>query len=363
MSGVGNQFFSLEKNKLIIGSFLTVLESMEPLREPDPEIVGPLRKFFSIFSANTASFDEHCIANIGWIGESFMVRLTEYVTQRSERSRENLFDIFTSSYRLLCELEFSQPGELSLQLRSVKKFVDENLERFAADDRQQIVYANYVMPAYVAKRLIQDSSLADYKAFSSSIAVARDLKKTWDSELKEKKAEVDELRATIERLKTQYNFVGLVNGFENLVKKKVRDKFWSFLSLILLGFFMLVPACVHLWFVFSHSVSIDESKTVLVYTVPAVVTLELIILYFFRVVLVNHRGLQTQLLQLDLRISLCQFIQSYADYSVKIKKNDAAALEKFEAVVFSSLVFDGEKLPATFDGVEQIAKLVKSVRG
>ena len=92
------------------------------------------------------------------------------------------------------------------------------------------------------------------------------------------------------------------------------------------------------------------------------IALEVILLYLFRVVLLHFRGVSTQMLQINLRISLCQFIQSYSEYSMKIKKQDAGALEKFETLIFSSITSDSDALPSTFDGVEQIAKLVNSIR-
>ncbi|MDO9221069.1 MAG: hypothetical protein Q7T90_08585, partial [Thiobacillus sp.] len=108
---------------------------------------------------------------------------------------------------------------------------------------------------------------------------------------------------------------------------------------------------------------IEKHKTTLLYTLPALITLEVILVYFFRVVLAHFRSLKAQLLQLDLRTALCQFIQSYADYAGKIKKQDASALEKFESLVFSGLLSNEESLPSTFDGTEQLTKLVKSLRG
>ncbi|MNE71224.1 hypothetical protein D3C80_1670810 [compost metagenome] len=60
---------------------------------------------------------------------------------------------------------------------------------------------------------------------------------------------------------------------------------------------------------------------------------------------------------------MCQFVQSYAEYSVKVKKDDPNVLSKFEAVVFSSLAPDSEGIPSTFDGAEQLTNLIKSIRG
>ena len=49
----------------------------------------------------------------------------------------------------------------------------------------------------------------------------------------------------------------------------------------------------------------------LVYLLPPAVDFELIAIYFFRVVLMHFRSVKAQLLQLDLRIALCQFIENY----------------------------------------------------
>jgi hypothetical protein len=92
-------------------------------------------------------------------------------------------------------------------------------------------------------------------------------------------------------------------------------------------------------------------------------SIEIILIYFFRVILLNHRSIKAQLMQLELRQTLCQFIQSYTEYSSKIKASDASALDKFENMIFSGVVSNSEKLPSTFDGIEQISKMLKSVKG
>ena len=93
-----------------------------------------------------------------------------------------------------------------------------------------------------------------------------------------------------------------------------------------------------------------------------IISIEVILIYFFRVILLNHRSVKAQSMQIELRQTLCQFIQSYTSYSTDMKKQDAAALEKFESLIFSGVLSDPEKLPSTFDGVEQIGNLIKSVK-
>jgi hypothetical protein len=67
-------------------------------------------------------------------------------------------------------------------------------------------------------------------------------------------------------------------------------------------------------------------------------------------------------MQIELRQALCQFIQSYATYSKEIKTQDTGALEKFESLIFSWLLYDPDKLPSTFDGIEQIGNFIKSIK-
>lgn len=363
MSTISTAFFATEQNSAAIRSFHAVLHSIQPLDEPNPEVVRPLKSFFKVLGQNLSAFDEHCPANIEWSGKRFIGQLIDFVEEKSEKQDEKLLDIFTTSYRLLCELEFSQPGELSFDLRGIKNFVDDNLEKFRGTHRQQLVFANYTMPAQLTKRILQDGSLADFKAFAQTANSAKELKADWDKEIAAKTAETKGLQASIDMLLTNYNFVGLVKGFDVLVKRKQRESSVALFSILALGSVMLLPVCVQLGFVLNNIEKIEDHRATLVYSLPPLLALELILLYFFRVVLMNYRDLKAQLLQLDLRVSLCQFIQSYSEYSTKIKKLDPGALERFEAIVFSAIPSSAEKTPATFDGVDQLSKLFSSMRG
>ena len=87
-----------------------------------------------------------------------------------------------------------------------------------------------------------------------------------------------------------------------------------------------------------------------------------ILIYYFRILLHNLNEVKAQLLQIELRKTLCQFIQSYTDYSHKIKEKDSESLSKFENLIFSGLVSSNEKLPSTFDGLEQLSGFIKAIR-
>ncbi len=61
-------------------------------------------------------------------------------------------------------------------------------------------------------------------------------------------------------------------------------------------------------------------------------------------------------------MTLCQFVQSYAEYSKKISKDGPKLLEKFESIVFSGIKMDSKELPGTFDGLDQVTEFLKQLR-
>lgn len=98
------------------------------------------------------------------------------------------------------------------------------------------------------------------------------------------------------------------------------------------------------------------------FLVIPITTLMLFLFYFTRVGLQHVRSVQSQMMQLELRMALCQFIHNYAEDSEKLHAKNKAGFEKFENIIFSPLVSSDYKIPTTFDGMEQLAKLVSEFR-
>ncbi|MHC5879868.1 hypothetical protein ACYT69_13165, partial [Streptococcus pyogenes] len=72
-------------------------------------------------------------------------------------------------------------------------------------------------------------------------------------------------------------------------------------------------------------------KVMMLVAIPTI-SLIAILVYYFRVLLSNYKSLQSQLLQIDLRMTLCRFIHNYSEYASDMKKQDKGSLEKFESV-------------------------------
>lgn len=177
--------------------------------------------------------------------------------------------------------------------------------------------------------------------------------------LSEKEKKVDLLAKKLEEQKTAFNFVGLSQGFESLLKKK-RDSQLIVLSLLFfIGIFLFIPLFTYVEInqIRNQSSDLFDWRIFLPF-----VSIELISLYLFRVVLTHYNSIKTQIMQLELRQTLCQFIQSYVEYAKEIKEKDSASLEKFENLIFSSILSTPDKVPSTFDGLEQLSNFIKNIK-
>ncbi|HGO5854369.1 TPA: hypothetical protein ACK3JH_001248 [Mannheimia haemolytica] len=186
----------------------------------------------------------------------------------------------------------------------------------------------------------------------------------FETDVKLLAGKVENLAVTLEKQKTAFNFVGLSQGFENLLSQKNKAK-WASFTLMIIIFLLLVLVPVSFiggrflnWF---SEYNITWNEIGWEQMLP-ILGLEILFAYFFRVVLSHYNSIQTQIMQLELRQSLCQFIQNYADYAKDIKEKDGSSLEKFESLIFSSILSSADKVPSTFDGLEQMSNLIKSIK-
>ena len=243
--------------------------------------------------------------------------------------------------------------------------------------KSEILYIIHSTPYLITKDLFHSDEIKLFANFednklaaentlnrieTSNTTVEKQLS-SFKSELDEKIDTVKSLKETLDKQETAFNFVGLYKGFNSLAKRKQKESTNSFTFLVILSFALIIFPIYGMITVYSPSSDINKYTPLnhLLAFLP-LISLELILIYFFRVVLHNYKSIQAQILQIELRQTLCQFIQNYADYSKEIKKDDPTALDKFENLIFSGIINDAQNLPSTFDGMDQIGKLLSSLK-
>ena len=306
---------------------------------------------------NPELWEEQCLFNIHYIGENFKSLIQNFLFDFSDK---NLSYLYEDVVRFLAELNLSfQQKEYSFNpgssLFPIIKRLKEQMFYSGERHPDSLNYAFYKMPIDILCFYMGNQGFKTFFEFDErKNALETSITKYWD-EIQQKIDEVNVLKDKLDEYKTAFNFVGLSKGFENLLKQKNEAKKKT------LGLLVLLAITVALTLAISFSVQTTGAVFSWQSMLP-IIGLEFVLIYFFRVVLTHYHSIQTQIMQLELRQSLCQFIQSYAEYAKKIKTDDKDALEKFENLIFSSILSNPDKVPGTFDGVEGLTSLLKELK-
>lgn len=168
----------------------------------------------------------------------------------------------------------------------------------------------------------------------------------------------------VKSMTANYNFARLADAFRNILENKRKELTKSKKSLILMGIFSIAPmifSMVFGVFLLSNNNFIPSlPREKLPYVAPILASIEIVLIYYFRIILKEHLSLKAQILQLELRYGVCAFIEGYIDFAKDVDKNK---LERFEALIFSNITPDPSSIPSTFDGMDQLVNLAKAASG
>lgn len=359
---IGNcmtELFNTNRSKTVLAKFKQKIDSLAPTNDFEVQRNNLIHLVINSMENKPIQWDEFCQINIQWLGDQFINRLAD---AEKELTKKQLDDICSMCFRFLLELYLSIKNDLAHEFEAAKCFVFKNADSFEHDAKEQIEYAIREMPISIFKAIANSDSIESLKSFNAISNKAKELKEDWDKDLAEREARVDSLKGSLSKYENAFNFVGLYQGFDELAneKKVERDGILSWLRI--LSVLIISPIIAELVFIYLHLDNISAVRDGLLVSVFPTISLVVIAIYYFRVLLFNYKSVKSQLLQIDLRKTLCRFIQSYSAYSSEIKKQDASSLGKFENIIFSGIVTDDGNLPSTFDGVEQIGKLIKAAK-
>ncbi|BCT89260.1 hypothetical protein [Acinetobacter variabilis] len=253
-------------------------------------------------------------------------------------------------------------GSISIEVSSVSTFVSEKYLKHPKFGRY-VKFAERELPFQIFKELFHSSKIKNLTELNSNLKQASELLEKWEKSFEIKKNTVFQLEQKLAETKLTYDFLGLNKGFQQLYEQK-KDELkaakntYGFVATAMFTIpFAEFVALVAAFFYFDGKI---PSNMWLV-SIPFI-TLILITLYLLKISLQDKRAIQSQMMQLELRMALCQFIHNYAEDSETLHKKNSVGFEKFENIIFSPLVSSDDKIPTTFDGMEQLAKLIGEFR-
>ncbi len=247
------------------------------------------------------------------------------------------------------------------------------------------VYLTGKLPLLIYANVVNE----DKNSIENQLRTAETKIMEWNSKLDKLDStvtKVDDLKNKLERQKVSFNFLGLSAAFNEFYKSKRRSLYITLGFLLFLGLFILVVPAYTLISINSNSTEqtnasskpsanesseknkLDEinknNNSMLNKATVAIpiIAIEIILLYFFRILLQHYNSSKAQIMQLQMRNAICQFIETYVKFKDEYKEHKDS-FEKFESQIFSGLAPNDEKIISTFDGIEQLGKLIKRLKG
>ena len=354
---MSDYFFSLQQNVRVIKQFHTKLDHEFPNEEFEKERNRAIRFITNQMVNKPENWQKYSSYSIEWHGNAFIDKLSE-----SDLNRASLDMVCADAFKFLYEYYLSTRDDFGPDANRAFEFIKNQASKFTEEAKELIASILQELPILLFKELANSDAINSIREFNLTAGQATKLKEEWNAEIEEKTNQVNEIRKSLEQYETAFNFVGLYDGFSDIYKEKIEERDSLARWLKILGCLILLPLAIQLIVLALNADDISKIKdTLLVSLVPSI-SFAAIVIYYFRVILFNYKSVKSQLLQIELRKTLCRFIQDYSQYSSKIKKEDSGSLEKFENIIFSNIVSDDDKLPSTYDGIEQLTKLFKSAK-
>lgn len=313
-------------------------------------------------------FDQHCQYNIKTIGDSFLQAITTSAFDNNTYEEIIIFLI-----RIAREYELSTDISLPVNGRAFLEHYKNTSREYSDSLNEQIYFAWNIMPF----KIHDQNNMKKFENVKENFKT--DIEEILEKKLPAKHKEINDLRSFIENAteqlksyKQKFSFVGLNKAFHDLSRSKNISKLIALLFLLLLAVIIIyIP-----YFYYEKTFMINEITKafnlslqgkdnlpffILLSSFIPMFILESIFIYFFRIVLYKYNSLADQVVQLETKQAIIQFIESYVEYK-KDKKLSKEELSKFENIVFSEISPNLKDMPNLPDIVllaERITKIIK----
>lgn len=228
------------------------------------------------------------------------------------------------------------------------------------DSLNKLCYLWYIIPQEVFSRHLNRRLNSSVIQTINKLHEHQDLIEEENSKNILLKKDIKEIQETLNNQKSEYNFVGLSNGFRTLREQKKKELNWqngAYYGLMTIIVLLIISKSV--WSA-DYLISNNFDSPIFIMITISTVLFLFILLYFFRISLVNVKSIKSQILQIDLRLTLCQFIHNYDSDTKELREGMKESFERFESVIFAPIVATEDQMPATFDGLEQLTGLLSS---
>lgn len=245
-------------------------------------------------------------------------------------------------------------GDIKTQVSEIEDRIVEKLDDSVSaikNEKEKII--SYVDGAKKEINNHLDSKMAEVQNIENKILESRE-------NIENDKKNIEELKRIISNHRSDFNFVGLSQAFAKIKEIKGNELKYATRWYIWLGAAILAAPIVALILHLKMPSLFSQGLSGLFLLMP-LATIELVFLYFFRLSYIDAKSIKTQVLQIDVRLSLCAFIHSYIDFRKENGGDVNELLKCFDTMIFSPIQAVEGNIPSMFDGSEAIANFLSKV--
>lgn len=150
----------------------------------------------------------------------------------------------------------------------------------------------------------------------------------------------------------------LSKAFQTLKVEKKGQLNLPLIAMAVCAGLVLLAVCIEVFLLFSMAGETDTPWYLMLGKSVSFLFVALILIYFFRVALNQYNAIRNEMLQLEMRESLCQFIPAYREFT----KFDDCNVEDFARHIFSPLQATKETTPHPMDSMNSVLQLVNEAK-
>lgn len=263
---------------------------------------------------------------------------------------------FITEYVLSKDLEFDDYAHISME------YIEKHINSLPNETKESLESTKRNLIFNIYRERFNDESVAVTRQFISSSRDVNAFNEKWKDCFDEKEKKIAGLESRLTKIREKYNFIGLKNGFSEIKRTKKIEKWLSFFLMFIFFILIIAPIIYETTRLQELTLKKEFSFLNLVPLIP-IMSLDFLLIYFFRIVHHNYQSAKDQLVQIDLRVTMCAFIDGYVDFKDRMIKDDKKiSLDTFEKLMFSNIATTGKDIPSTYDGLESLAKIISAVR-
>ncbi|HBZ7669406.1 TPA: hypothetical protein MM079_004704 [Klebsiella variicola subsp. variicola] len=350
------------------------LHSIDDSVFADSIIVVSWRTLKNLYKNRLDLLDKYTHYNQKFLEQGNIPSLQELITDK--------FYFLNKVLRILFEYSFWASDDFGRPM-FLRPTILERLDRLNPPSEIPVsfIWIERSMPAALTKDLLLSEQFSTLRMIAGSVGLFEEqitreikrgisdvnkeadiLKKDIEGLIKSASASVQSLAEYDDKLKqykSEYNFVLLSKAFSNLLKTKKSEYVTNHRSVIIFSSWLIATPLLALLNHIYNLFPVEFNLNALFYFLP-ILSLELLFFYFMRLYYIEGKAIKAQMLQIEQRLSLCEFIHDY----VETKNNSGAEKESwslFEKLIFSPIQVTSENIPSLLDGASSIAELAGKV--